>query len=281
MHKFNDYIKVIDGSIIQHDNMNNRVYLMKVNENNYINIIEKAEKIAKLEKYTKIIGKVPFSAKSFFLKNDYCIEAIVPNLYKNDEEGLFVAKYFSEDREKEKFKEITEDVLKTIYKKDKKNKQIILPEGFIYREAKKEDAKLISNFYKGIFKTYPFPIYNESYILKVMNDNVIYFTIWKNDKLISIASTEIDYENYNVEMTDFGTHPDYRGNGFASFLLVKMEEKMIKNEINMAYTIARSKSYGMNDVFFQNGYLFAGKLTNNTNISGEIESMNVWYKKLI
>jgi hypothetical protein len=29
------------------------------------------------------------------------------------------------------------------------------------------------------------------------------------------------------------------------------------------------------------GYLFAGTLTNNTNISGKIESMNVWYKSLV
>lgn len=31
--------------------------------------------------------------------------------------------------------------------------------------------------------------------------------------------------------------------------------------------------------FARNGYTFSGTLLNNTDISGSIESMNVWYKK--
>jgi hypothetical protein len=45
------------------------------------------------------------------------------------------------------------------------------------------------------------------------------------------------------------------------------------------YTIARSHSAGMNITFAKKGYLFGGTLINNTDISGKIESMNVWYKK--
>ncbi|HOM70936.1 MAG TPA: putative beta-lysine N-acetyltransferase, partial [Armatimonadota bacterium] len=47
-----------------------------------------------------------------------------------------------------------------------------------------------------------------------------------------------------------------------------------------AYTIARSLSYGMNITFAKQGYQYAGTLTNNTNICGHMESMNVWYKHL-
>jgi len=36
----------------------------------------------------------------------------------------------------------------------------------------------------------------------------------------------------------------------------------------------------MNITFARNNYSFAGTLINNTNISGQIESMNVWYKAL-
>ena len=49
----------------------------------------------------------------------------------------------------------------------------------------------------------------------------------------------------------------------------------------VAYTIARALSFGMNITFARRGYLFAGTLVNNTNISGRIESMNVWYKRLV
>jgi len=47
-----------------------------------------------------------------------------------------------------------------------------------------------------------------------------------------------------------------------------------------AYTIARALSAGMNVTFARAGYDYGGTLTNNTNICGQIESMNVWYKPL-
>jgi hypothetical protein len=46
------------------------------------------------------------------------------------------------------------------------------------------------------------------------------------------------------------------------------------------YTIARSASPGMNVTFVKSGYRYGGRVINNTNISGRIESMNVWYKHL-
>jgi hypothetical protein len=36
----------------------------------------------------------------------------------------------------------------------------------------------------------------------------------------------------------------------------------------------------MNITFAKNGYEFCGTLTNNTDISGGLESMNVWFKPL-
>jgi hypothetical protein len=55
---------------------------------------------------------------------------------------------------------------------------------------------------------------------------------------------------------------------------------MINRRIITAYTIARAESAGMNETFAKNGYKYCGTLVNNTNISGQIESMNVWVKKL-
>lgn len=40
-------------------------------------------------------------------------------------------------------------------------------------------------------------------------------------------------------------------------------------------------SAGMNITFSKTGYRYGGRLKNNTNISGNIESMNAWYKHLI
>jgi hypothetical protein len=37
----------------------------------------------------------------------------------------------------------------------------------------------------------------------------------------------------------------------------------------------------MNITFAKAGYAYGGRLHNNTNIAGNIESMNVWYKSLV
>jgi putative beta-lysine N-acetyltransferase len=81
-------------------------------------------------------------------------------------------------------------------------------------------------------------------------------------------------------MTDFATLPDFRGNNLALLLLREMEAHMRLAKYNTLYTIARSMSPGMNITFAKNSYEYAGTLKNNTNISGNIESMNVWYKHL-
>jgi hypothetical protein len=59
-----------------------------------------------------------------------------------------------------------------------------------------------------------------------------------------------------------------------------MEKEMQQKGIKMAYTIARAVSVGMNIVFAKLGYTYGGRLKNNTNISGEVESMNIWYKAI-
>jgi putative beta-lysine N-acetyltransferase len=143
-----------------------------------------------------------------------------------------------------------------------------------------EDTEDISQIYKRVFKTYPFPIHNPAYIEETMNDNVVYFGIRDKGQLIAVSSCEMDMKSQNVEMTDFATLPEYRSQGLASSLLYEMENAMRQRGIMTAYTIARAVSHGMNITFAKHNYTFSGTLINNTDISGEIESMNVWYKAL-
>ena len=63
-------------------------------------------------------------------------------------------------------------------------------------------------------------------------------------------------------------------------LLLEMEQAMPGLGISTLYTIARACSHGMNITFARCGYTYGGMLVNNTQISGAIESMNVWYKRL-
>lgn len=281
-----DIIVNIGHSIIQHGKFNDRIYLMKLSKEDFPDIIEELNGLALREGYSKILAKVPAFAKDKFINNDYIIEARIPRFYNGSDNVYFMGKYFIESRMFDNRFEDINEVLYTENEKICKNVEFNLPHGFNYRICDKSNIYQIADVYKKVFRTYPFPISDSEYIAKTMDKNFVYFSIQKNDEIIALSSSDIDIDSQNVEMTDFATLPEYRGNGFALYLLYKMEDDMRKRNIMMAYTIARSISHGANIIFTKMGYKYGGILYNNTNISvdkttsGNFESMNVWYKIL-
>jgi putative beta-lysine N-acetyltransferase len=109
---------------------------------------------------------------------------------------------------------------------------------------------------------------------------VQYFGAEKDGKLAALSSSEIDFKGQNAEMTDFATHPDHTGNNLSNLLLRQMEKQMKQQGINTLYTIARLNSIPMNKTFLKNEYQYSGTLIKNTNIAGNIESMNIYYKQI-
>ncbi|MFH0702663.1 MAG: putative beta-lysine N-acetyltransferase [bacterium] len=273
-----DIVIKIKNSLIQHGKENNRIYLMKLCEDDITEIIPELNNIALKYKYTKIFAKVPKCTEQYFLNDNYVIEASIPKFYKGKEDALLIAKYFSSERNISLDKEKNLLILETALKKIKIQEELNLKEGFYFKKIQPQHAEKLTKLYQKIFITYPFPINNPDYILKTMQENIEYFAIWQENEIIAAASSEIDMKEQNVEMTDFAILPEYRGNDFAIYLLKKMEEKMKEYNVKTFYTIARALSYGMNIAFSKMGYIFSGTLINNTNICGSLESMNVWYK---
>jgi putative beta-lysine N-acetyltransferase len=204
---------------------------------------------------------------------------MIPGFYQGKVGAFFLAKYLDSDRlmnlETSSLLEFSE-LLKNNQKKtpysDKSSIKI--------KHLDNNDVEQITDLYRKVFLSYPFPIHNPGYILKTMQENVHYYGVSKKKKLIAIASAEIDEKGANAEMTDFATDPDFRGKKLGQLLLEKMEMEMEAMQIKTLYTIARLNSIPMNKVFLNHQYLYAGTLLRNTNIAGSIESMNVFYKHL-
>lgn len=276
-----DTITIVGDSIMQHGKFNDRIYLMKLSKKDFPDIIEELDRLALREGYSKIFAKVPAFAKDKFINNGYLIEAQIPKFYNGIDNVFFMGKYFSElrmvDSRLVDIKEILDTL--TLYQNEKICK-FNLPYGFDYMICDKSHIHKIANVYKKVFDTYPFPIYDHEYISETMDKNFIYFCIQKNDEIVALSSSEMYNDFQNVEMTDFATLPEYRGRKFALYLLYKMECEMIKRDVKIAYTISRATSYSINTIFTKMGYEYGGTLLNNTNISGDLESMNVWYKSL-
>lgn len=274
-----DIIEQIGSSTIHHGKNSNRVYLMNLDKQDVSNIAYKMECLAEKNTYTKIVAKIPDELLNNFLENGYIIEARIPKLYNGNRDGSFMCKYFDETRKTDAFKGRYLDILEIASQKDVQDRNVSLGEGYECRQAKEGDIAYITDLYQTIFKSYPFPIYDKNYIAKTMQDNVIYYGIWYKKTLVGLSSIEIDKKNSNAEMTDFAVLNEHRGKGLAFILLKEMEKRLKELNIKTAFTIARAKSAGMNITFAKSGYQYAGTLINNTDIAGQIESMNVWYKK--
>lgn len=284
----NDVIEYIDNSVIQHGRYNNRIYLMKLSREDFPNIIDRLDAMAIENRYSKIFAKIPSYAKKIFIKNGYRIEASIPRFHNEQEKIYFMGKYFDESRRIDNKMEYIKKILDIAKSKtgilEKTTVEYNLPKGFKYEICNESHIYKITDLYRQIFDAYPFPICDPEYIRKTMNENIIYFKITKDDNIVAMSSSEMDTNLQNVEMTDFATLSEYQGKGFAQYLLYEMENEMKRRNIQIAYTISRAMSHGINILFAKMGYNYRGTLINNTNISTTrtvpFESMNVWYRQI-
>lgn len=272
-----DTIEKLDNSLIQHGPVNKRLYLMKLSGQDLPGIIFKIDVLAKREGYTKIFAKVPQQVKPLFTQAGYMQEAEIPGFYHGEVDAVFVCKYLDPQRQKEPTRDKIEDILALA--KEKSGTAPQTPEdGIVIRQATEDDVETMAALYREVFESYPFPIHDPGYLRETMRTHIRYFCAVDGGRIIAVSSSEMDAEARNVEMTDFAALPACRGKGVAVRLLREMGRQMKDEGMKTFYTIARALSAGMNVTFARCGYHYDGTLTNNTNICGNIESMNVWYK---
>jgi putative beta-lysine N-acetyltransferase len=276
-----DQIIELAGAKIQHGSANDRVYLMKLKQAKPEDIMQPLLKLCQKHGYSKIFARLPASHAEIFLQNQFEIEAKVPNFYCGSEEALFLGRYFNRKRRQPQELQKQEQILELAISKANSGKHTNPPtEQPMARLCRPADIPAMAKLYQQVFASYPFPIDDHDFLLKSMSEQVIYYGIWQKKHLVALASAELDLKQQNAEMTDFATLPSLRGTGYANLLLKRLEQKVTRLGISTAYTIARAMSPGMNITFARQGYQFAGRLINNTNICGKIESMNVWHKQL-
>lgn len=268
------------GSLIQHGHFNDRIYLMCAAAQSLSTLPERLIALAVENHYGKIFAKLPESQTPPFFKAGFVLEAEIPAFYQGSEKGMLLGFFLSEDRKNEPVRQTY--VLNKTLALQKRHSKIkpLNTTRFTLRACREDDREAMAGIYRNVFSSYPFPIHDPDYLLKTMRSDVDYFGIESAGKLIALASAEKNREALHAEMTDFATLPGHRGYGLAAHLLLHMEREMRSQGYLTLFTIARAASPGMNITFAKAGYAFGGRLKNNTNISGRIESMHVWYKHL-
>ncbi len=281
-----DSIEKLQNSVIQHGPSSSRIYLMKLKKEDHPSIIPALLELAATNHYGKIFAKIPAWAEKEFLSQGFHREASVPGFYNTETDALFMAHFLTKERASvgADMQAVIEENITLSQRKSTLAQRDVAAEAppFALRRLTPDDADALTKLYGMVFESYPFPIFEREYIIHTMDiDSIAYYGAFNAaGKLVAASSAEIDKVSFNAEMTDFATHPDSRGYSIALHLLRLMEDDMKKRGLKVLYTIARALSAGMNVTFGRAGYEFTGTLINNTNISGSIESMNVWYKRL-
>ncbi len=276
-----DQLEIIgQNTLIQHGKHNDRIYLMKLSRPDLTKgLLDEMAQRARQHKYGKIFCKVPQQSAPLFFANGFMQEAFIPDFYADGSAVFFVSKFLNSDRllgiETEALAALSQMLSQTVVKSSPE----VAP-AYTMRAMQPDDVEAMAALYAQVFESYPFPITDPKYLLQTMAEQVQYFGVETEGKLAALASAEMDVKEGNAEMTDFATLPQHAGHGLAAVLLANMEEAMKVQGLKTLYTIARLNSQAMNKTFLRANYQYAGTLINNTQIAGQMESMNIYYKKL-
>lgn len=270
-------------SLILHGPLSDRVYLAKLAPEDASGMVEKIERLAAENGYGKIFAKVPRSLVGPFLDAGYVTEALVPGMFPHStgmgaEDGHFVSRFPDPSRAKESNPGTALRALRLAGAKRHDTTPAAPPDDWTIERLSEADVDTMARIYDDTFSTYPFPINDPQYLLECMATHVFYYGVRVQGKLVALSGCETDLEYGLGEMTDFGSLPEARGNGAAFHLLDHMERDMATQGYRTAFTISRALSVPINVSFARRGYAYAGTLVANTNISGSLESMNVWFK---
>lgn len=224
---------------------------------------------------TKIIVKTEATHLPSFIREGYECEGHIPS-YFSGRDMYFMCKYSDAQRSINTHYNEEERIRSNIYKSNRKvfNQNVEID----IREIHQSSAHELAAFYKSIFEIYPTPIFEADHIAKTLETGTRYLAVYQAGKIISAASAEINRQFMNAELTDCASASGHEGNGLMLQLLQRLEQILLEDGIKCHYTLARSLSFGMNKAFFNLGFDYGGRLTNNCQIFTGMENMNVWYK---
>lgn len=267
-----------NSACLQHGPMNDRVYLMNPGHESGPDLLEWVQQIALQGDYSRVMVKIPQSRADCFLQAGFIQEAMIPQMF-SEENGLFLALFRQEERQQDPRREEQMKSLQSVlHKAQQAREKHALPLGAQLFSLDLMHAADVATFLQQSFESYPFPVHDPAFIRSEMEAGTVYFAIEFQGNFIALASCEQKTDWGYAECTDFCTLPQWRGKHLASHLLVQMEDFLDFQKISCHMTIARASQPGMNLVFARAGWACAGTLTNSTQIGGQLESMNVWYR---
>lgn len=230
----------------------------------------------------KLIMKVRNEDLSAFIEKGFILEAMVDKYFSGNT-MYFMCMYLSAERRKSNTWAEDNKILSNVIENSsaKKDKQAALPSQLKLKVCDPDDSSSLAQLYDAVFNVYPVPMNDERYVRKSIESGNVFLAYFDGEKAISAVCGEVNAQYGNAEITDCATLPEYRQYGLIQQLIKELENELSGKHIFCLYSIARSRSYGMNAALSRLQYKYRGRLANNCIISEGLEDMNVWVKLLM
>lgn len=261
------------------DVYNQRIKILDYKAEDFRGMILAIREISEANQFDKIICMAGRDDWQQFLRYGYVLEAVL-KYYHKGRDAFVVSKFRSQERlhSASMMEEIL--LIENVMNEPAGAEPKPLPEGMTIRMAEKKDIEQLIELYKGVFESYPSPLIHQSYLETIFQTDSLFAVCMEGERIVAAASAELSHQNLAAELTDCATLPEKRGKGLMSHILRFLEKELLSRKYRCSYTMARARSFGMNMVFHQLGYEFMGRMTNNCDIFGAFEDMNIWVRNL-
>lgn len=261
------------------DQYNQRIKVVCYEATDLGSMILRVRALAEANGLDKIIVMASEGDWLEFLRYGYVLEAVIKEFH-DGADAYVVSKFRSQERLASP--SLMEEILliEQIMAAPADYHHPPLPAGYTVRLARYDDVSELIELYRSIFETYPSPLIHESYLRTVFERESLFAVCTYRGDIVAAASAELQPHRRAAELTDCATRRDARRLGLMGHVLRTLERELSEREYRCAYTMARARSYGMNNVFYRLGYAFMGRLVNNCDIYGAYEDMNIWVRML-
>lgn len=273
-----DAIDIIGNSLVQHGSGSELAYLLRLDPADAPDVVEKLEHLACSRGYSKVCAKVPAAEAGRFVAAGYHLEAAIPCFFQQDA-ACFMAKYFSSERKVERQRLLVREVLDVAVAQQRAGAPPV-PAGCTLRVAGEADVVEMADFYRDALACKPAQLHDPAFIRGEMRQGSIFFGLWREGSLAALCCARIDSLACSAEMAFFAVQPKSMADQLQTTLLQHMEQKVATLGIRSVFAQVRAYAFGVNINLARSGYHFGGTLTNNSNLYGRLESVNVWHKAL-
>lgn len=261
------------------DHTNKRVKVLQYSGHSIKGLVLNVRELAEANRFDKIIFMAKEDDWETFLTHGYILEAII-RYYHNGDKAYVMSKFRSLERATSSaIMEETMLIEQLMEVPPQINYQEV-PEGHEIRLANRDDIPELAKLYDEVFETYPTPLEEVEYIEKIFEVSSLFMIVKYDNQIVASASGEFFSDLGSAELTDCATLKDHRGKGLMTLIIRQLENELIGRGYQCGFSMARAKSFGMNQVFYNLGYQFMGRLLNQCDIYGDYEDMNIWVKKL-